>query len=300
MIAPRPCIAGTLLVLIAAACSPSQTTPTEPLATTSAPTASTSPLATAGPTPTLPASPAATAFSPADTSSAGGILTLTTTLGANGTPVAGADVVATITALDNTYRVLVLTGTVPSNAKSVHIGFRFNTEGAGPAPIDLRIYRITYADGGKSKNRLPNAGFDAGLDNWATYGTGRVTTPVSDRGDGRMARIRASAAQWVLINAYGIGVTPGSTFRMTVAAKLPPAGTLTGYASAIFIQKTEINRQSVDLVAPVLPMANLVADAAGTVTLTEALPAGRYSVRIEYAGTSSFQPAILEQAITVR
>jgi hypothetical protein len=98
------------------------------------------------------------------------------------------------------------------------IGFRFNTEGAGPGPIDLRIYRITYADGEKSKNRLPNAGFDAGLDHWATYSTGRITTPISDRGDGRTARIRASATEWVLIDAYGIGVTPGSIFRVTVAA----------------------------------------------------------------------------------
>jgi hypothetical protein len=41
-------------------------------------------------------------------------------------------------------------------------------------------------------------------------------------------------------------------------------------------------------------------DATGAINLDEALPAGRYTVRIAYAGDATHAPTVIEQEVTVR
>lgn len=296
----RPVIATILVALLATACSPSA--PPTAAATTGPPSsASAAPAETTVPTvASTPAPAAATVLAPPVDDSRAGRMTLTTTLSADGAALAGAAINVTTTALDSTYQVIELKGVVPGPAESVIVGFRFNQEGAGPAPIDLRIYRITYADGGRKKNQLPNSGFDSGFYLWAVYGTGRSTTPHSDRDDGRMLRLRASADEDIAINSFGIPVKPKSTFRLTVEAMLPPAGSVTGYASPIFILDTEVQRQTLDLVAPSIPTLKVTTDAAGSVTINQALPTGRYLVRIAYSGDATHESTVVEQEVTVR
>jgi hypothetical protein len=300
MSAFRLVVATVIVAMLAAACSP--TAPPTGSALAAPPSnASPSPAGTTAPSvPTTPAPAAATAFSAPEGASRAGRLRLTTTLSADGIPVTDVPISVTTTALDATYQVIELKGVVPGPAESVIVGFRFNQEGAGPAPIDLKVYRITYADGGRRKNQLPNASFGSGFYLWAVYGTGRSTTPHSDRDDGRMLRLRASTDEDIAINSFGIPAKPKSTFRLTVEAMLPPAGSVTGYASPIFILDTEVQRQTLDLVAPPIPALVLTTDAAGAVTIDRALPAGRYLVRVSYAGDSAHESTVVEQEVTVR
>ncbi len=260
-------------------------------------TVTVSPDVSPAPSPLPP--PADTAFAAPSLGSDAGHLELSTTLAADGQPLAAMPVTVTITALDTTYQLITVKGVVPLVSKHVIIGFRFNQEEAGPATINLKIYRITYADGGSRKNRLPNSGFDSGMGYlWAVYGTGSVTTPLSDRGDGRMLRLRATTSEDIAINSFGIDVTPGSTFFMTVTAELPPAGTPTGYAAAMF--GPEGYRQKLDLVAAPIPPASLETDVDGSLAVDEALPLGRYLVRLSFAGDATHLPTTLEQEVTVR
>jgi hypothetical protein len=241
-----------------------------------------------------------TAISQPQVNTAAGRLTFTADLRAGAVPLAGAPLVVTAVPLSETYKVIEVSGRVPDEASSIVVGIRINTEGAAPGATDMRIYRITYEDGGATRNRVANAGFDAGLDHWAAYGSGSVTAPTSDRGDGRMLRLRATAAQNISVDAFGFAPTPGSRFRMTVAARLPSGRTSTGYVAAIFLGKTEIERQRLNLAAAPVAVATVTSAADGSIRLIGApIEAGSYVLRVEYAGDATHWPALLEQPITV-
>lgn len=247
--------------------------------------------------------PAETAFGAPTDRSKNGHLRLSTVLSSNGSPLVGAPVTVTITALDETYQVIRLKGIVPVETKAANVGFRFNEEGAGPARIDLSVYQITYADGGNTKNRVTNSDFSSGFYAWGLWGSGKATVQNSDRDDGRMLRLRASHDENIGINSIGLQhVTPGANFTLTVRAKLPPAGTATGYASAFFLwgkDALEGHRLTIPLVAPPIPAVDLVTADDGDIALDLALPAGRYAISLAYRGDASHHAATIEQQITV-
>lgn len=290
-----------LLALAIAGCQASpSSSPPRPTDGSTSPTATPSAIPAVTPAPSATqAPPATTAFGALTDSSGKGHLRLATALSSDGTPLAGASITVTTIALDKTYQVLTLKGVVPEGTKSVIIQLGFNQDGTGPGSADFKIYRITYADGG-SGNRLPNGDFDSGLYRWAAYGDGSVTTPKSDRGDGRMLRVKATPTQNVLINSYGIPGTPEAGYKMTIAAVVPPAGATTGHIAVIFLKKIEFWRETINLVAPPIDPVELTTDAAGAIGLDEALPAGRYAVRISYPGDATHAPAVIEQQVTVR
>ena len=288
-----------VLLLTAGACQTPVPSGTAPASAAASP--GSSPGATPGPTAT-PAPPATTAFAELADTSIKGHLRIATSLTAGGQPVAAGTVTVTVTALGKTYRTIVMKGIVPTLTKSLQVGFRFNQEGAGPAPIDMKIYRITYADGGSPKNRVPNSNFASGFYHWAVYGSGSAQIERSDVGDGRMLHIRAKAGQDVAINSFSISVTPGSDFTLRVTASVPPAGTVTGYASTFFLwgkKLTEGYRQTLDLVAPAIPVQTLSTDTAGAVAIDQALPAGSYLVEIAYAGDATYAASKIEAKLSV-
>lgn len=290
--------------ILAAACSPAAPSPapnpTGGLQGSQAAEAST-PAASTPPSPAAtPAPPATTTFSTPVIGGTAGRPGLSTSITADGSPVADLPVVVTTTALGKTYQTLTLKGVVPLPAKSLIVQLGFNNQpDTGPVKYDIKIYRITYADGGKSKNRLPNGGFDSGLFNWAVYGEGNVTTPRGDGSGGRVLRLRADPDQEIVINSYGIPVTPGSDYTMTVTAEVPPAGSTSGYVAAIFLKDIEIWRETLKVVAPEIPATNLRSGADGSIVLDQALPAGRYLVRIAYPGNDQYAPVVIEQEVTV-
>jgi len=206
-----------------------------------------------------------------------------------------------MTAHGDTYQVLTLRGVVPKPARSLIVQLGFNNQpDTGPASYDVRIYGITYADAGKSKNRLPNGDFDSGLYRWAVYGEGTVTTPRSDLGDGRLLRLRAGPKEEIVINSYGIPVTPESRYRMTVAARVPPSGSVSGYVAAIFLKDTEIWRDTLKVVGAPIPTSSVETGPDGALSIDSALPAGRYLVTLSYPGDATHLPATLHQEVTVR
>lgn len=308
---PRCLLACSILILLAAGCTPVVVAPTTPPPTdpsgTPLPPASSEPSPTSSPTTTAaPSSPAptasvvATAFDKPSVKSKAGRLELSAVLTADGAGLGGAPVTLTITARGNTYQTLTLKGVVPRPAKSLIVQLGFNNQpDTGPESYDVRFYRITYADGGPRKNRLPNGGFDSGLYHWAVYGTGKVTTPKSDMGDGRLLRLRAAPSQEVVINSYGIAVKPGSAYTMTVTARVPPAGSTSGYVAAIFLDEIEIWRETLKVVGAPIPDARSITDAAGGITFERALPPGDYVVTLSYPGDAGHMPATLEQEVTV-
>jgi len=296
-----------LLVIATAGCEASRPTPgptggnPSPASATGSPSS-----ATPSPMPAPTASelpPVATTFAAPTDRSKNGRLRLSTVLSSNNSPLAGTPVSVTITALDSTWQTVILKGIVPVETKSALVGFRFNEEGAGPTRIDLNVYRITYADGGSSKNRVTNSEFSSGLYSWDVWGSGKATILSSDLGDGRMLRLRARPDQNIGINSFGVQrFTPGSDFKLTVNARVPPAGADTGYAAVFFLwgkNNIEGHRVTVPLVAPPVPKVDLLTDDGGAVALDVAMPAGRYMVSIAYFGDDGRLSATIEQQVTV-
>jgi len=293
-----------LLTLAIAGCQTNPPAPTGASATEAEPSPAGSPGATT-PAPTTSASeapPAETAFAaPVDTSRKGR-LRLSTVLSSGGAPLGAAPVTATITALDNTHQVIKLKDIVPVETKDALVGFRFNEEGAGPVDVRINVYRITYADGRSSRNRVTNSDFASGLSSWDVWGSGSATVRDSDQGDGRMLRLRAAANENIGMNNRLTRFTAGSDFVLTVEAAVPPAGTLTGYASVFFLWGkglVEGRRITVPLVAPAVPAVQLVTDASGALALDVELPEGRYDVTIDYTGDAGHLAASTAQRVTV-
>jgi hypothetical protein len=297
--------AGIVIALVTAACSP--TAPAPSAQSSSSASSAPAPAASSGPARSPSASTAASA-PPATKSSLSapvvgdvrGRLRLSSVLTGDGAPIAGAAVMVDITSLGETYQVLKLRGIVPKPAESLIVQLGFNNQpDTGPAEYDVRIHRITYADGGRSRNRLPNGGFDSGLYLWAVYGEGKVSTPKSDLDDGRLLRLQASREQEIVINSYGISVTPGSAYTMTVTARVPPSGSISGYVAAIFLKESEIWRDTLKVVAEPIAPTSVETDADGTLSIDRALPPGKYRVRLSYVGDATHTLVSSDQEVTV-
>ena len=222
-------------------------------------------------------------------------------LGSEGSPVAGAPITISATPLDGAYQVLRVDGRVPSDARGVIIGIRVNTEGTGLGDVDLRIYRVSYADGGEDSNRVTNPKFSRRLEDWVVYGDGRVSTPPSDRGSGRMLRLVASTEQTISINHQGFAPTPGSEYHLRVSARVPETAAGTAYLAAIFLVDTEIARDRLPLEPAPIAIDRLATDATGVFRYErEAFDPGTYRIRIEYAGDAERWPAFVEREVLVR
>lgn len=300
----RPLVPTIAVALVVAACSSTTSSPVPSVVASAQPTPADTPTvapATVQPTPAPTEAPRlATEFSEPILQAGSGTLLVSTTLTTAGGPVAGAPVSITTTAVGSRYAVIELTGTVPVSATEVIVGLRFNHEGAGPAPIDMKVYRITYSDGGSTRNKLRNSGFDRGFEAWGIWGTGYFRTPRSDRGDGRMLRLKATPGQTIGLNSVAVRAKPNTAFRLTVAAKLPPSGTLSGYAAAIFLYGSEINRQRLNLVAPAIPVASTATDATGVARYEHVLGPGTYIVAVRYSGGPGRLACSIERKITIR
>lgn len=299
-----------LLVAATAGCQASPPSPTGPAPTGGSPSSASASGDPASATPSSMPVPSATPNPPAETAfgdptdrSRNGHLRLSTVLSSTGSPLAGAPVTVTITALDATYQVIKLKGIVPVETKTANVGFRFNEEGAGPARIDLNVYQITYSDGGSSKNRVTNSDFASGFYAWGVWGTGKATVQSSDRDDGRRLRLRANKDENIGINSIPLQhITPGANFTLTVKAMVPPAGTSTGYAAAFFLwgaNNSEGYRLTVPLVAPPIPTVDLVSADDGAIALDLAMPAGRYAISITYGGDAGHRSTTIEQQVSV-
>jgi hypothetical protein len=210
--------------------------------------------------------------------------------------------VVTATPRDRPYQVLELTGTVPAGVSDALIGIRVNTEGAGPGSADLTFYEVGYAEGTSTRNLVPNARFDEGLQSWGPWGGGSLAAPASDRGTGRVLRAVVTPSQTLGVNSGSFAVTPGATYRFWVAVRVPEASVGSAYIAPIFLGTDQIERRRDTLaLAPApIPLGVATPDAKGAYTLMSSpLDAGRYRLLVEYAGNATYWPARARTEVTV-
>jgi hypothetical protein len=201
------------------------------------------------------------------------------------------------TPLDGQLQLLERSGVAPSDASEALIVFRVNTAGGSPAAADLRIYEVAYREEGDTDNRVFNPRFSRGLEGWGAYGgDGRATVVASDRGPGRMLRIRATRSQSLSIDStVPIDAAPGAGYRLSVRASVPAASAGSAYVAVIFLKGTEIARNILRLDPSPMRLSTVNTTTSGQFEFGEEdLEAGRYLVDATYAGDLGHWPAQAE------
>lgn len=292
-----------LFVSLVAACGSSTPTPVEPSAP--GPTASTAGLPSATPlpaatTPSPSPQPTVAVTIKATAKAAGrGSIRVDGVVDAAGAALGGAPLAVTALPVDGVPKVVVLSGVVPEGARTAHVGVRVNTEGAGPGPANLTIYRASYSEGG-GKNRVPNPKLRRNANHWGLHEDG-IRVRRSNNGPGLMIRIVDTPTQATVINTGAVKVTPGAEYRATMLLKVPEASIGSAYFAVVFLGDTEIARHRVPLVpAPItLPDALSASDGRFEASFDKLKP-GRYRVVVGYAGDAAHAPATFEQLVKVR
>ena len=230
-------------------------------------------------------------------------VTLTSTLSTiDGAPIANAPLVASLQPLGTDYQLLRLDGRVPDGVRSAIVAIRVNTEGAGPGVANLRIYSVSFKQGGSDANLVSNGHLAQGEADWGSYGTGKASVVSSDRGTGRMLRLRASPDESINVDHPQFAVTPGSDYTLEVAAGVPTTSAGTAYVAVIWVGATEIGRDRLFLTPQPIALDGAATDEHGDATFDQrlALGAGSYKLTLNYAGAADHWPAYVEQELEVR
>src|SRR3989442_12123224 len=96
---------------------------------------------------------------------------------------------------------------VPAPATQALVGLRVNSERAGFGPSELSLYQMAYSQDGESGNRVPNANFNEGLQDWASWGTTPGHLAPSDRGYGQLLNLTTTSDTAALLNGTAFGAS---------------------------------------------------------------------------------------------
>jgi hypothetical protein len=218
-----------------------------------------------------------------------------------GAAVDGAPITGLAEPLEGGTDFLRLEGSVPDGAREALVAVRINTEGAGPGVADMNIYEVVLSFGG-GPNVLANPRFNQQLNGWFPDGPGTATAPRSDRGNGRMLRLRADEGETLVINTPNFAVPAGSPYEFIVDASIPAESADSGYITVIFLgsDELEIQRDILPLAPVPLEVTATTTDGSGAFTLSlPGLAAGRYILRADYDGDLEHWPSWVEQEIEI-
>jgi hypothetical protein len=211
---------------------------------------------------------------------------------ATGTTVAGASVAVTATLVDGpgAYQQYPLASQVPAGATQAVVGFRINTEDAGPGTSDISLYQISYIQGGDGVERVVNGDFSSGTQFWSYGGEAQFVS--SDRGPGQMVNAIATVSQNAALTSIPFSVTAGTPFQATFSARISPSSAGSGEFMVIFLSGgNEFNRQRVPFVAASLPVGTATTDSTGHYQLDLSwLGTTQLILESNYAGDATHWP----------
>jgi hypothetical protein len=226
----------------------------------------------------------------ADSSAAGVVSVAGSLATTNGESVGGAALSVLGMAQDGQRQMQSVVGEVPAGATSAVVVIRVNAENAGPGAADVRLYRVSYAEGGD--NLVPDPQFADG--GWTPYGAGSGTFPASDRGAGRMLQLTADPDQDLFVDSQPFDITEGVPFEFTVADSVPQGSVGSGFIAVVFLgsDDLEISRSVIPFEPVLSPLGDIETDASGGFAADlEGVEAGRYSIRVYYPGDAAHWPS---------
>jgi len=181
----------------------------------------------------------------------------------------------------------VLQGTVPASASSALIQICVNECGSA-ALADMDIYSFVYAD----FNNQKTLDFSNGLTGWAVYGNAQVQLTANSTGNS--LQVYAPAEVESIVNSSQFAVTPGSTFSLTIRARISSLSVGSGSFYVIFLTSgTEISRTGLAFAPATLPVGTVqtVGDGSYSLYFGPPNPPDYFDLHASFAGNDSLWPA---------
>jgi hypothetical protein len=185
-----------------------------------------------------------------------------------------------------------LSGTVPAGSHAADVGYRINTECDCSGPATVTLYRAEFRQDGGS-NRVPNANFGHGLDQWGVWGSALTQVVHSDLGPGSAVQVGATASQDAGLNSGVFPVEPGAPFTLAFTARVQPQTSHSGYFDVVFLDgDNEVDRMRIPITSVAVPAGHAETGADGTFRLMLApdVPAKAVLV-IRFEGDEKSWPA---------
>ncbi|MES2125996.1 MAG: DUF4214 domain-containing protein [Pseudomonadota bacterium] len=204
-----------------------------------------------------------------------------------------ADAIVTVSALPLTGSGVMtrytLTGTVPAAISQALVQICVNYCGSSNTH-DMGVRSLHYSDSGGKDSVLD---FARGLDGWGVYGLGTASVQIAAEATANVLHTSASAAQQTYLNSATFAVAPGSSFTLTIDARVSPVSANSGMFALIFLDKVEQSRQVLLFEPGRADIGTARTAADGSYSVPYALPAtGTYQIKASYAGSESLWPTM--------
>jgi len=181
----------------------------------------------------------------------------------------------------------VLSGAVPPSITTALIKICVNHCG-DVGTNDMNVYSFQYADSGGQTN----LDFSKGLTGWGVEGNGTALVQPASDANGKSLQISATASQQTFIDSVQFAVTPGSSYSLTVQARISPASLGSGYFAVIFLAGTEVSRATLAFAPGTLNLGTAQTGTDGSYSLSFAPQnPGAFQVQASYSGNDTLWPA---------
>jgi uncharacterized protein (TIGR03437 family) len=181
----------------------------------------------------------------------------------------------------------VLSGAVPPSITKAVIQICVNLCG-DVGTNDMNVYSFQYADSGGQTN----LDVSKGLNGWGIDGNGTAVVQAASDASGKSLQISATASQQTFINSVQFAVTPGSSYSLTVQARIAPASVGSGYFALIFLAGTEVSRTTLAFAPGTLNLGTAQTGTDGSYSLSFAPQnPGAFQVQASYSGNDTLWPA---------
>jgi uncharacterized protein (TIGR03437 family) len=212
-------------------------------------------------------------------------------LNSQGEPIASAPIAVTAQATSGPGAVsnYVLSGSVPPSTTQAVIQTCVNECGE-VGVTDISVYSFQYAGSGAQTT----LNFVNGLAGWTVDGNGTALVQPGSDANGKFIQISATAAQQTFVNSLPLTAVPGSTYNLTIQARVSPSSFGSGYFALVFLTAsgTEISRNVVQFEPATVTLGTSQTASDGSYNLSFAPPnSGSPQLQAAYAGTGALWPA---------
>lgn len=160
----------------------------------------------------------------------------------------------------------------------------------------MNVYSFQYSDSGGQTS----LDFSKGPTGWGIEG-GSASVQLSSDANGNSLQISATAAQQTFINSVTFPVTPGSSYNLTVQARISPNSVGSGYFALIFFDEgAESSRDTLFFVPGTVALGTAQTGPNGVYTLQLGpQESSDYQAQANYAGTDTLWPAFASTALDI-
>ncbi len=183
-----------------------------------------------------------------------------------------------------------LTGTVPAAIQHAQIQICVNYCDGSSSTNDMSLYSFHYHDSGQD---LP-MDFSKGIGNWTVEGNSPSSVQIANDANGAALSIFATPIQKMFVNSGLFAVTPGSSFTLTIQARISPYSPGSGVFALTFpaVDPTKSTRVTLPFATGTVPLSADQTGSDGSFSL--AIPGDKtagFQVQATYAGTDALWPA---------